>query len=234
MITALDCARHESLVKSIRTDGGILMKILIVDDHALFRVGMKFLLQELSEEVDLTEAANCTAAIELASQSEYDLVLLDLKMPGSSGIEALQMFRDVCAATPVVVLSGEDTPTLVRASIECGAMGFIPKTSSHEILIQALKLVLYGGVYLPPTVLGEDNQYSPQSDSLQKLSGLTARQLEVLRELIQGKPNKVIAKNLNMSEHTVKAHLSSVFELLGAHNRTEAVYKAAKLGVPLI
>ena len=208
------------------------MKILIVDDHALFRDGMKYLLQELSDSVELSEAADCASAIAIAQDMDFDLVLLDLKMPGSEGIEALLTFREACPESPVVVLSGEGTPRQVRSAIQGGAMGFLTKSSSHEILIQALKLVLLGGVYLPPTVFDEsDLDTSPESAG--DIEGLTDRQLDVLRNLIEGKPNKVIARNLNVSEHTVKAHLSAVFAVLGARNRTEAVYKAAKLGLPL-
>jgi len=206
------------------------MKILIVDDHVLFRDGMKFLLQELSESVDITDAEDCESAIVCAQETSFELVLLDLKMPGSQGVEALVRFREACPETPVVVLSGEGTPSIVREAIHGGAMGFLTKSSTHEIMIQALKLVLSGGIYLPPSVL---EQSDPAIDSQPNIEGLTQRQLDVLRFLIEGKPNKVIARNLNVSEHTVKAHLSTVFSILGAHNRTEAVYKAAKFGVRL-
>jgi DNA-binding NarL/FixJ family response regulator len=125
---------------------------------------------------------------------------------------------------------------VVRAAIELGAMGFIPKSSSPEVLMQALRLILAGGVYLPPAVLdgrlAEPLPAKPQAGPA-KLPGITERQMDVLRCVIQGKPNKVIARELDISEGTVKAHLSAVMQALGVHNRTEAVYAAAKLGLRL-
>ena len=212
--------------------------ILLVDDHALFREGLKFLLRGLDAALELDEAGDCAKALERASQRNYDLVLLDLKMPGRDGMDALRALREAVPSTPLVVLSGEENPDIVRAAIERGAMGFIPKSSTPEVLIQALRLVLAHGVYLPPAVL--DNRVSVSPPALSqaetadaKLLGLTPRQMDVLRCVIQGKPNKVIARELDVSEGTVKAHLSSVMHALGASNRTEAVYAAAKLGLRL-
>jgi DNA-binding NarL/FixJ family response regulator len=214
------------------------MDVLVVDDHALFREGLKFLLRELDAELALDEAGDCTSALERAAQRRYDLVLLDLHLPGLKGMDALAALREAIPATPMVVLSGEDNPAVVRAAIEAGAMGFIPKSSTREVLIQALRLVFAGGVYLPPAVLDAPaaaNLPAPgaASDSPAARLGLTPRQMDVLRCVIQGKPNKSIARELDISEGTVKAHLSSVMQALGARNRTEAVYAAAKLGLRL-
>src|SRR5262245_51301261 len=214
------------------------MNILLIDDHALFREGLKFLLRSLDAAIDVDEAGDCTKAPEHASKRAYDLVLLDRKMPGVEGLEALAALRDAIPAAPMVVLSGEDNPGVVRAAIERGAMGFIPKSSTPEVLIQALRLVLARGVYLPPTVL--DSARTPalaESGATagdMVLPGLTPRQMDVLRCVIQGKSNKIIARELDVSEGTVKAHLSSVFRALDARNRTEAVYAAAKLGLRLV
>jgi DNA-binding NarL/FixJ family response regulator len=216
------------------------MKILLVDDHALFREGLKFLLRSLDAAVEVAEAGNCAKALEQAAASAYDLVLLDLKMPGVEGLDALTALREAIPAVPLVVLSGVDDPAVVRAAIERGAMGFIPKSSTPEVMIQALRLVLAHGVYLPPTVLdtaspasGPVGATSRSNGRQAVLSGLTPRQMDVLRFVIQGKSNKIIARELDVSEGTVKAHLSSVLRALDAHNRTEAVYAAAKLGLRL-
>jgi DNA-binding NarL/FixJ family response regulator len=212
--------------------------ILLVDDHALFREGLKFLLRSLDGGVELDEAGDCAMALERASSRNYDLVLLDLQLPGLKGMDALRAMREAVPNTPLVVLSGEEDPHVVRAAIERGAMGFIPKSSTPEVLIQALRLVLAHGVYLPPTVL-DARPAAPSASSADTqtagghLPGLTQRQMDVLRYVIQGKPNKVIARELDISEGTVKAHLSSVMHALGARNRTEAVYAAAKLGLRL-
>jgi DNA-binding NarL/FixJ family response regulator len=217
------------------------MHILLIDDHALFREGLKFLLRSLDAALEVDEASDCAKALEHATARSYDLVLLDLKMPGVAGLDALAALREAIPAAPLVVLSGEDNPGVVRAAIERGAMGFIPKSSTPEVLIQALRLVLAHGVYLPPAVLDAAGPASTASSAASQanegqttLPGLTPRQMEVLRCVIQGKPNKIIARELDVSEGTVKAHLSSVLHALGTRNRTEAVYAAAKLGLRLV
>jgi DNA-binding NarL/FixJ family response regulator len=216
------------------------MHILLVDDHVLFREGLKYLLRSLDAALEMDEAGDCSKALEHTSVRSYDLVLLDLKIPGVAGLDALAALRDAVPAVPVVVLSGEDNPEMVRAAIERGAMGFIPKSSTPEVMIQALRLVLAHGVYLPRAVLdapapGPSQAATSQASGGQaKLAGLTPRQMDVLRCVIQGKPNKIIARELDVSEGTVKAHLSSVLHVLGTRNRTEAVYAAAKLGLRLV
>lgn len=208
------------------------MRVLLVDDHALVREGLRLLLQDLDKDIELHEAGNCDEALALVADHAYDLILLDLKMPGVEGLDALTILRDRYPEFPVVILSGEGTPRLVRGAIEAGCMGFIPKTSSHQLFETALKLVLAGGVYLPPDVLeSEGPQDRTDCSGTETIAGLSSRQLQVLHCVIEGKPNKVIARELDVSEHTVKAHLSAVFRTLGVHNRTEAVYAAAKLGV---
>ena len=214
------------------------MDVLVVDDHTLFREGLKFLLRELDASLGIDEAGDCAAALERVSARRYDLVLLDLNLPGLRGMDALAALRAAVPEAPTVVLSGEDDPQLVRSAIKAGAMGFIPKSSTREVLIQALRLVFAGGVYLPPAALDTHTAapaatYAPGAPDPAPL-GLTPRQMEVLRCVIQGKPNKSIARELDISEGTVKAHLSAVMQSLGARNRTEAVYAAAKLGLRLV
>jgi len=202
---------------------------------------MRLLLTSLDSDVNLEEASECAEALELASARSFDLVLLDLKMPGLNGLDALNALREAASGVPIVVLSGEDDPSIVRAAIERGAMGFIPKSSTPEVLIQALRLVLAHGVYLPPLALGAPRATLSASAATfgtgsgeAALPGITQRQMEVLRCVIRGKPNKVIARELSISEGTVKLHLSAVLRALGVHNRTEAVYAAAKLGIRLV
>lgn len=214
------------------------MYILVVDDHALLRSGMRFLLRGLDPGLQIDEAGDCAQALERVAARNYDLVLLDLKMPGCDGLDALDALRKAAPAAPLVVLSGEDDPRVVRAAIERGAMGFIPKSSTPEVLVHALRLVLAHGVYLPPAVLDLTRSVPvpappPVASAEMLLAGLTPRQMDVLRCVIRGLPNKAIARELDVSEGTVKAHLTSVLRALGAHNRTEAVYAAAKLGLRL-
>lgn len=211
------------------------MRILLVDDHTLFREGLRHLLTAIDERVRMEGVPGCTEALERLSTTAYDLVLLDFKMPGLQGVEALATLRSAAPSTPVVVLSGEDDARIVHAAIECGAMGFIPKSSTSEVLIQAMRLVLAHGVYLPPAVLesgpGARAPLPPVEAPGAPLPGLTPRQMDVLRCVLKGKPNKIVARELNVSEATVKTHLTAVFDALGVRNRTEAVYAAAKLGL---
>lgn len=201
---------------------------------------MRYLLQGLDAGLTIAETDTVTDAVKLLSTQNFDLLLLDLKMPGYDGLDSLHAVKEAADAVPVVVLSGEDSSALIRQAIESGAMGFIPKSSSHDLLMQALKLVLAGGVYLPLSAISEDSaQYSVSQPEVKaetvpvetEFNGLTPRQLEVLHGVVKGKPNKLIARDLNVSEHTVKAHLSAVFRALGAKNRTDAVYQAARMRV---
>lgn len=212
------------------------MRILIVDDHALFRQGLKFLLRDLDADLEIAEAAGCEQAMQLAAQP-FSIVLLDLHMPGIAGLEALDAIRHAFESSRIVVLSGEEDPRQVRRAIDAGAAGFIPKSSSPEVLLGALRLVLAGGVYLPAVALkgvGEPELAAAGPMTTDRLNeALSERQMEVLRQAVQGKANKVIARELKISEGTVKAHLSAAFRALGVHNRTEAVYAAAQSGLPL-
>ena len=211
------------------------MKVLLVDDHELAREGLKSVLPALGVAIELDEAGTCAQALERASQRTYDLVLLDLGLPDGSGMEALRVLREKHPEMPLVVVSGTYDTKIVFEAIEAGAMGFIPKSATRKVLVGALQLVLAGGVYLPPAVLetpvrtGKPLPAPSPSPSL----GLTPRQLDVLRWLIQGKPNKVIARELGVAESTVKVHCQAIFTALGVSNRTEAVCVAAQLQKPL-
>jgi len=216
------------------------MYVLLVDDHALFRSGMKLLLSDLDPALRFTEAGSLAQALALPP-GPIDLLLLDLGMPGADADTALSRVRERFDEATIVVVSGEEDPRVIRRMIESGASGFIPKTSTSPILLNALRLVLAGGVYLPPHVLRDRTAPPAQpaatpvpeaaSAAVHKLPGLTERQFEVLLQVVRGKPNKVIAREMGISEGTVKAHLSTAFRVLGVANRTEAVYAAARLGV---
>jgi len=214
------------------------LHLLLIDDHALFREGLKFLLRGLDEHLAIDEAGSVAAAIARQDSGPFDLILLDLNLPGVGNLEALATIRGAFPQAPVVVLSGEDDPRMIRATIEHGAMGFVPKSSTPEILIQALRLILAHGVYLPVSALDSEEAHAGAAETPRDpdalLRNMSARQIEVLHCVIQGQPNKLIARNLALSESTVKAHLSAVFRSLGARNRTEAVYAAAKLGLRLV
>lgn len=209
------------------------MRILIIDDHALFRQGLRFLLRDLDADLEIAEAADCNQALAMAGEP-FHVVLLDLHMPGVAGIDALDAVHGAFEASRIVVLSGEEDPRQVRRAIDAGAAGFIPKSSTPEVLLSALRLVLADGIYLPAVALKGLGNGEGEAISSDRLGDtLSERQVDVLRKAVQGKANKVIARELGISEGTVKAHLSAAFRALGVHNRTEAVYAAARSGLQL-
>jgi DNA-binding NarL/FixJ family response regulator len=211
------------------------MRVLLVDDHAMFRQGLVFLLEDLDARLQFLEAGTCEQALEQLATERVNLVLLDMHMPGKKHLQALEAILEAAPQSNVVVLSGEDRPDLIRSAIEAGASGFIPKSSSSDILVAALQLILAGGVYLPSNVLdgSTDSSRAATADISQKsaVELLSGRQLDVLLRAIQAQPNKIIALELGIAEGTVKAHLSAAYRALGVHNRTEAVFAAARLGL---
>lgn len=210
------------------------MRVFLVDDHHLFRSGLCFLLSGLQSDIQFAEAGNIDDVINFDDKSDIDLVLLDLYLPGTEGFDALESIKQNYQCS-VVVLSSEDDPHIIRSTIAHGAAGFIPKSSSPEVLVAALQLVLANGIYLPPHVLNDslDNQNTSsktqQRDAI--IGQLSERQLDVLIKAAQGKSNKIIARELHIAEGTVKAHLSACYRVLEVDNRTEAVYATASMGL---
>jgi len=211
------------------------MHVLLIDDHEMFRQGMKFLLSNLNEDLQFTDAGTCAEALAALRESRIDLALLDLNMPDSDGLNALREIKGAHPSVTLAVLSGHDEPQLIREAIEEGASGFVPKASSSEVLVAALRLILAGGIYLPATAL-DDFRATPAPDGdtdeeFAPADSLSRRQAAVLLKAVQGKPNKVIARELDIAEGTVKTHLSAAYKVLGVRNRTEAVFAAARLGL---
>ncbi len=208
------------------------MKILLVDDHPLVRDAMQHVLAELGDDTTVVGAGDVPSALVLMeAHTDFDLVLLDLALPGPSGMAALEMVREHHPATPVVVLSGSDDPSTVLNALDRGAMGFIPKCSSAVIIVNAIRLVLSGGIYIPPQAV---NHSAPPSrpDSAPELT-LTERQTEVLALMVRGYPNKSICRALNLAEGTVKIHVAAILKALNVSNRTQAVIAASQLGLKL-
>jgi DNA-binding NarL/FixJ family response regulator len=218
------------------------VKILVVDDHPLIREAMRTVLKQLDSGMQVFEAGNCDDALALAEQeSDLDLVLLDLRMPGTSGLDGLATLRDKHPSVPVVVLSASEDRNEVMRALDLGAMGFIPKSQPSRVMVGALKLVLAGGVYLPaevmsqpaaaPSVAQSEAPYQTTPPPSPADLGLTPRQTEVLSLLVQGKPNKVICRDLNLAEGTVKIHVAAILKALGVMNRTQAVVAVGRLGI---
>ena len=162
----------------------------------------------------------------------FDLILLDMNLPGCSHLEALKQIAESFENASVVIVSAEDDPELVRSVIEAGAVGFIPKTLDQAVIVNALRLVLAQGIYLPPSVVRQGVQCELAVEpSRAEVPVLSERQQAVLRKLLRGKSNKVIARELNIAEGTVKAHLWSVYQLLGVSSRVQAMYRVYELGM---
>jgi DNA-binding NarL/FixJ family response regulator len=198
------------------------VKILIIDDHALFRAGLRMLLSTIGHNVVCLEAGTIADALALiAHHADLQLCLLDLALKNEHGLEAIHRIKEVAPQVAVVVLSGSDDNNTISSCIDAGAMSFISKSATPDVLRQALGHILKGAVYLP------DQINSAMGNA--PLSPLTPRQQQVLQALSRGLPNKLIARELSLSENTVKEHIAAVFAALGVRNRTEAVIKASRL-----
>ena len=207
------------------------MRVLIVDDHPLYRAGVRALLSGLDPDAQADDVANVTEALQLAQdQPAFDLILLDMNLPGVNRLEALKQIKAAFETSAVVVVSGEEDPALILASIEAGAAGFIPKSTDPTITMQALKLVLAHGTYLPLHLLRHLEGVSSATHSAGAAAiQLSERQRAVLLQMLQGKSNKIIARALGIAEGTVKAHLWSVYQLLGVNSRAQAMCKVHAL-----
>jgi len=218
------------------------MKVLLVDDHPLILAALQTMIQELDPDVQVTAVGSAAAARSaLATEREFDLVLLDLQLGDVSGFDVLVEMRRDHPALPVVVVSASDRASDVIQAIDLGAMGFVPKRASNDTLVEALRLVMAGGIYVPPMHLGNNArmpapaaiptaesspyQVTPSFEEL----GLTPRQADVLTQLLQGKPNKEIARRLGLSVETVKDHVQAVLRALGVSSRTQAVLAVSQM-----
>ncbi len=213
------------------------MTILLADDHALFRDGMHYVLRQLADEVEILDASSYSEMMKLAdSGAPIKLVLMDLHMPGSSGTLSVRDFTLKHPEMPVVVVSGSEQREDMERVMDYGAMGFISKMTSSKIMVAALRMVLDGGIYLPPQLLQQsvDNMEQGVADKRSRRSnefGLTARQVDVLQHLSQGLSNKETALKMGLAEGTVKIHVAAIFQVLHVSNRMDAVRAAQRLGV---
>lgn len=211
------------------------MRILLADDHPLFREGLKPVLAKLEEDVELVEAMDYPSAFAAMHRVEHlnggvDLALLDLYMPGMAGMEGIIRFRAAFPDIPVVVLSASEQTEDIQKLLAAGALGYLTKASPSDVILGALRLVLAGGVYVPPSILDRGNNQVTLPEPLRN-AALTSRQVDVLRELAKGLSNKQIAHSLEVTEGTVKIHLAAIFRILKVNNRTEAVLVAQKMGL---
>ena len=205
------------------------MKILVIDDHPLIVGALVQLLPQLDPALTILTAGDPIEATEvLDNEPEIALVLLDLALPGARGLDFLADLKLDYPGVPIAVLSATHDSATVLASLGAGAQGFIPKSARAESLLDAVRYVLDGGVYLPP-----DMPTMPSDGVHVKHGalGLTARQTDVLKLLVQGKPNKLICRDLTLSEGTVKVHVSAILKALRVRSRTEAIAVLARRGI---
>lgn len=198
------------------------MKILVADDHALFRAGLRQVVQQLEPNeataTDMLEAHDWQSALaQVSAHPDLALALVDLSMPGMESFAGLAALLERAETIPVVVVSASESALDMQRVLDLGAAGYLAKSETAAVMAGALRLVLAGGVYVPPRLVlsGKSNGHLPY--------GLTQRQFAVLQALAQGKSNKVIAQDFDLSVATVKAHVSAIFKALNVRNRAEAV-----------
>lgn len=219
------------------------MKILIADDHELFLKGLELILEDIEEKPELVLAHNYTDIFNIIEKdTDFQLILTDLAMPGSNWLDAIKKIHKTLPETPIIILSAVFDREIVQKTIEIGAAGYIPKTSSNAIILGAVKLVLSGGAYIPPELLNnslknefavlkqvEKLEQNPPQDEAAK--NLTPRQVEVIKLIADGYSNKNIAYKLGLTEGTVKLHVTAILKILNVYNRTAAVMEASRLGI---
>ncbi len=237
-----------------KTLGIHAMKVLLIDDHPLILQALQSVILSLSNNVKVVGASSAAVAREiLQSDSNFDLVLLDLALGDADGFDVLVEFRKTYPALPVVVVSASDRSSDVIRAVDLGAMGFVPKRASNSMLFEALNMVMKGGIYVPPMSMGapiagdiprlggdsftnvlhavrenaEDGSF--QTHSALDTFGLTPRQIDVLALLLKGHPNKLIARELSLSVETVKDHVAAVLRTLGVSSRTQAVLAVSQI-----
>ena len=231
------------------------MKVLLIDDHPLILSALQSVIEGLGSDTTVIGVSSARAAREtLRDAADFDLVLLDLNLGDANGFDVLVELRAGYPALPVVVVSASDRTSDVIRAIDAGAMGFVPKRASNETLFEALHMVMSGGIYVPPMTMGSEPATPPEGDTVPGVLrvvrehasdsgfqtngvaladlGLTPRQTEVLALLLKGQPNKLIARELNLSVETVKDHVAAVLRTLGVSSRTQAVLAVSQMSAP--
>lgn len=219
------------------------MKILVADDHELFLKGLELILGDLQPDIKLSFAKNYIEVFGIiAKEQDFDLILTDLAMPGSKWLDAIQKIHDTLPETPIIILSAVFDKEIVQKTIEIGAAGYIPKTSSNAVIVGAVNLVLSGGVYIPPELLQatQQNEFDMlkqveniplNQDIKEKVKILSPRQIDVLKLIARGQSNKQIAYELGLTEGTIKLYVTAILKVLNVYNRTGAVIEATRLGL---
>ncbi|MCE8012033.1 response regulator [Billgrantia desiderata] len=211
-----------------------MYKILIADDHPLFREAIARVVGDGFPGSELLETADLEATLAVtADEEDLDLILLDLNMPGMSGLTGLLQLRNEAPTIPVAIISAEEDKNVMLQAVSCGAVGFLTKSSPKEQLIKAIAQILEGNIYLPSEIMrasaARAHEPNERSISAEQLETLTRKQIQVLERMTRGESNKMIAYNLNIAETTVKAHVSAILRKLGVSNRVQAILSASDI-----
>lgn len=208
------------------------MKLLLVDDHGLFRGGLRLLLVAMQRDVVILEADSCGDALSLMREHlDIQLCLIDLALRGENGLDVIGALKEMNPNVVAVIVSGDESPAKIYEALDAGAMGYIPKSVNPDVMVQALQTVLAGGIYLPPALLRNSRAASDHASMSEELNELTERQRQVLHCLLRGLPNKLISRALHISDNTLKGHLAALYRTLNVKSRTQAVIEAGRLGV---
>jgi len=206
-------------------------RVLIADDHPLVRDGLRSVISVAFDACETFEAASLDETVAVIErEGDFDLVMLDVNMPGANGMSGLATLRRRFPALPVVMVSAACDRTTVSAALSAGAAGFIPKSLKRGAIVDALKAVLAGEIYVPANLAEDDADSGERRDFLRRIELLTPQQKVVLGLLVEGKLNKQIAFELDVSMTTVKAHVSAILTKLRVFSRTQAVILANKVG----
>lgn len=211
-------------------------RVLIADDHPLFRTAMHNVIDAVYQDAELIEASDLDEMMNLAAGQDLDLIVLDLNIPGATGFCGLVQLRNELPNVPVVVVSADEGADVAHDAITYGAVGYIPKSSTMDAMVKALNHVISGGVYLPPAdARGDGKRKGSLSEKdlrfAERVESLSTQQRVVLQMLVEGRPNKQIAYLLDVTESTVKAHVSAILRKLDVQSRTQAVICAGKLSL---
>lgn len=205
-------------------------RVLIADDHPMVRDGLRTVISVAFDQSELFEASSINEVVEIIErEGDFDVVLLDLNMPGSSGLSGLATMRERFPYIPVVIVSAAQERGVARAALAAGAAGFIPKSLRRSAIVEALKAVIAGNIYAPDMVDGDDLPNAEEAEIVHRIESLTPQQKVVLRLIVAGKLNKQIAYELDVSMTTVKAHVSAVLAKLNVFSRTQAVILVNKV-----
>jgi DNA-binding NarL/FixJ family response regulator len=205
-------------------------RVLIADDHPMVRDGLRTVIAVAFDQCELFEASSIDEATAIVErEGDFDLVMLDLNMPGTTGFSGLTAMRDRFPSLPIVIVSAAQERGLARLAIAAGAAGFIPKSLRRSAIVDALKTILSGDIFVPEVEEGDEAADAETADILARIASLTPQQKVVLRLVVEGKLNKQIAYELDVSMTTVKAHVSAILSKLHVFSRTQAVILVGKV-----